>query len=387
MVIINQIFCKFALIEENLTLKKNVLIDINAQGRISNIECNSSSLKDKAEFSFHDHLILPKFINSHTHLGDAVLKDQAYGLSLNETVGINGCKYQVDKHSRIHRIKAMRSAIIEMIENGISACYDFREGGINGIKELRESAKNLPIDIHILGRQDNRAEIIDVLSQCDGLGLSTPLIFSKEEMEKIRQQAADMNVLVGTHVGEELEVTQESRDLFGLSDLQVALQYLDSHILIHLTVFEETDLIEIPTSKFIVFCPRSNAYFGLGFPPVGFFLNQRHLVGLGTDNVMVTSPNILEELRYLVLRLKEQRISIDPIQALKLITVNPSEALKVQTGCLKEGYWADLMVINLQSSRTLFGNDPIMTLLFRCQLPEDVSVNIYHGEVIPNDLT
>ena len=386
MAIIHQIFSKFALIGDDLRLKQNVLIDINKQGRILNINYNSSKDENEVKFSFPHHLLLPKFINSHTHLGDTVLKDQAFGLSLNEAVGIGGRKYQANKHERIHRITAMRSAIIEMIESGTSACYDFREGGLNGIIELQEAANDLPIDLHILGRQNTKIDLDDVLSQCDGLGLPTPLFFSPHELNMIQQQTSSRNTLVATHVGEEPQVIQESLNQFGLSDLQVALKYLNPNILIHLTAYDENDLIKIPSSKFIVFCPRSNAYFGLGFPPISYFLNKKNLIGLGTDNVMTIAPNILEELRWLVLRLKEQGISIDPVQALKLITINPSKALKMKTGCIKEEFWADLLIINLQSCRTAYGKDPIMSLLFRCLLPEDISLNLFHGEIVSNEL-
>jgi cytosine/adenosine deaminase-related metal-dependent hydrolase len=361
-------------------------MDIDSTGRISNITPNTSRDNCEEEFSFTHHLLVPKFINSHTHIGDAGLKDQAFGMSLNEAVGANGHKYKIKRVTRSRRIAAMRGAMIEMIENGISAFYDFREGGIDGINELQEAATDLPIDLHILGRHNSNTDLKDVLLRCDGLGLSSPIFFSQEELKTIRRQTSAPNTIVATHIGEELQVIQDSLKLFGISDLIVALKYLDPSILIHLTVLGETDLMEIPSSKYIVFCPRSNAYFGLGFPPIDFFLGKNHLIGLGTDNVMTMAPNMLEELRWLVLRLKERNTSIDPIQALKLITINPSKALKLKTSCIETGYWADLLLIDLPSSRTKFGKDPILTLLFRCHLPEDISLNLYHGEVISNEL-
>ncbi|MFX1506168.1 MAG: amidohydrolase family protein [Promethearchaeota archaeon] len=386
MVIPHQIFCKFALLGENLLLKENVLVEINKHGKISNIECNSSRNEPKRDFSFTNHILIPKFINSHTHVGDSILKDQAFALSLNEAVGIEGHKFQVKQYPRLNQIAAMRSAIIEMIQSGTAVCYDFREDGLNGITDLREAAENLPFDLHILGRQDTNSDLGTIISQCDGLGLASPVYFSQKELETIKNQTSSPKILVATHIGEENQVIQESIDHFGLSDLQVALKYLNPDILIHLTKIDDNQLKEIPISKYIVFCPRSNAYFGLGFPPVEFFLDKEYLVGLGTDNVMSISPNILEELRWLVLRLKEQKISIRPSEALKFITVNPSKALNLYTGCIKKDYWADLLVIDLQTARTIFGKDPLMTLLFRCQLPKDLSLNLFHGEVITNDI-
>ncbi|MFW9902839.1 MAG: amidohydrolase family protein [Candidatus Thorarchaeota archaeon] len=382
----HQIFCKYALLGENLLLKQNVLVEINKYGKISNIECDLPQNESKREFSFPNHLMLPKFINSHTHIGDSILKDQAFALSLNEAVGIKGYKYQINHYPRFNQIAAMRSAIIEMIQSGTAVCYDFREGGLRGVTDLREAAEKLPIDLHILGRQDVRSDLGTILSECDGLGLATPLYFSQKELETIKYKTSSPEVLVATHIGEEPQVIQESIEYFGLSDLQVALKYLNPDILIHLTGTDNNELKKIPTSKYIVFCPRSNAYFGLGFPPVEYFLDKDYLVGLGTDNVMSNSPNILEELRWLVLRLKEQKISINPSDALKFITVNPSKAFNLSTGCIKRKFWADLIAINLQTTRTVFGKNPLMSLLFRCQLPEDLSLNLFHGEVIPDEI-
>lgn len=110
MVILHHIFTKFALIGENLTLKQNVRIDINDQCKITNIEYSTSQDDDKIEFSFTHHLLQPKFVNSHTHLGDAVLKDQTFGMSLNEAVGIGCHKYQTKKLFRTQRIACFKAA-------------------------------------------------------------------------------------------------------------------------------------------------------------------------------------------------------------------------------------------------------------------------------------
>ena len=67
------------------------------------------------------------------------------------------------------------------------------------------------------------------------------------------------------------------------------------------------------------------------------------------------------------------------------MTSNLSKALGLETGCIKKGYWADLLAVDLNSNSAKFGIDPIMTLLFRSQIPNDVCLNMYHGEEISND--
>ncbi|MFX0150222.1 MAG: amidohydrolase family protein [Candidatus Hodarchaeota archaeon] len=379
-----QLFSRFALIGPDLRLEENVCVTIE-YGKIAKIEINAAKSNIEKEYTFPHHLLLPKFINSHTHIGDAALKDQAFEMSLNQAVGTAGHKYQIKNLTKNQRIMAMRLSMIEMIENGISAFYDFREDGLSGIRELKKAATNLPIELHILGRPNKTTDLDSILDNCDGLGLATPLILSKEDMIQTRKIISLRKAVIATHIGEEPQVIEEALAKYGLSDLQLALKYLDPNILIHLTVLKEKDLKDIPSSKFIVFCPRSNAYFGLGFPPVNYFLDKKQLVGLGTDNVMITPPNLLEELRWLILRLKEQKILVTPSQALRFITTNPSKALKLSTGCIKKGFWADLLMLDLKSCRTSFGKDPILTLLFRSHIQSDCDLNLFHGEIISND--
>ncbi len=380
-----QIFSNFALIGSKLSLAENVLIKID-QGKISNIKSNikQNDVVKNCKFFFSHHLLVPKFINSHIHLSDASLKDQAFNLMLNESVGTEGYKYKVYTLARSTRISAMKKALKEAIEYGTSVCYDFKEGGLKGIQELNEAKADLPIEVRILGRPNEETKIDTVIAHSDGLGLSTPVLYSKKELIAIRNRVSSKS-LIAIHIGEDPQVIKEALDKYGLTDLQLALKYLNPDILVHLTCSPESDLNQIPNSKFLVFCPRSNAYFGLGVPPIDYFLNKGYIVGLGTDNLMTTPPNILNELRWLIFRLKEKSIAIDPIQALQLITSNPAKGLNLSTGCIEVGYWADILVINLQSLRTSFSNDPISSLLFRAHLPNDVSLNLFHGEVISGE--
>ena len=164
----------------------------------------------------------------------------------------------------------------------------------------------------------------------------------------------------------------------------MALEYLDPQIIIHLNYTDNQELSKIPDSLLIVFCPRSNAHFNLQFPPMKYFLKDpsKYIVGIGTDNVMTTPPNILDELRWVVLRLKEEGLNLTPQQAIQLITVNPSRGLQLLSGILALDYWADLMVIDLQGKKTKYSLDPITALLFRTDISNDCKLNMFHGEVI-----
>ena len=164
------IFCRFALLGEDLTLKENVEVLISDNGRIENITTNVDKSSCSFNYTFENHLPLPKFINSHTHIGDALLKDSAHNSSLKSAVGPNGIKFQINSFTREERVNAMRNSMKEMIDCGISTCLDFREGGIIGVYEIEEAMNGLPIHIKLLGRTNSATKVNLLLDKVMGLG-------------------------------------------------------------------------------------------------------------------------------------------------------------------------------------------------------------------------
>jgi len=382
------IFCRYALLGDKLVLEENVEILISDKGKIQEITVNVQ--KDISCFNYHfeHHLLIPKFINAHIHLGDAIIKDIALNSSLDEAVGPNGLKYHVKSFSREERIDAMRITLLDMISEGTSTCIDFREGGLEGVQELFEAAEGLPIEVLILGRPESSSKIDMLLNHVTGLGYSTPLSYPLEEIQKHVESALKRDKIIATHIGESIQVIQTSKKKYGKSDLFLALEYLKPRMIVHLNYTDEQELAQIPESTLIVFCPRSNAYFNIQFPPAKYFLkdSSNYLVGIGTDNVMTTTPNVLDELRWLVLRLKEQGLNLSPQQAIKLITVNSSRCLQLISGILEVDYWADLMVIDLQRKKTKSSVDPTTALLFRAVISNDCKLNMFHGKVIDPEI-
>ena len=383
MALLRKFFSKYGLIGPDLELEENVLITINQEGKIKEINTKVRSPPTDNVSCYNSHLLVPKFINAHTHIGDASLKDLAYNKTLDEAVGENGLKFETEKNPKFDRIRAMRLALLEMIECGISTCFDFRENGLQGILELIEASKALPISVYILGRPQNSNNLEELVPYIKGLGLSTPIYYKMEEIQSFKSFIENKNLWLGTHIAETQEVVLNAINKFGISDLQLALKYLKPNFLVHCTSLNHEELLSIPPDIFIIFCPRSNAYFSLGFPPISYFMsNLAYKIGLGTDNVMVTPPNILEELRWTLYRLKEENIHPSPLQALKMITTNPSSFFSLNTGIIQVGAWADLLVINLHNPRTEYGRNPIFSLLFRSMIPQDIDLDLFHGEVI-----
>ena len=132
-------------VKSNITVDDGIIIDISKdskEGRLIDVD---------------GAIVCPSFLNGHTHIGDSIIKDEGYGLSLGEMVKPpNGVKHRaLASAGDDDIIEAMKSSMLEMAESGISHFIDYREGGIKGVKLLKEASKDIPITPIILGRDDS----------------------------------------------------------------------------------------------------------------------------------------------------------------------------------------------------------------------------------------
>lgn len=166
------IFSKFALIGEDLELKQDVFLEIDEKGKIIEITYNNPDKVIEICESNENYLLLPGFINSHTHIGDNFAKELGFNKELKEIVAPPfGLKHKLLRQtSEGIKIRGIQNAVLEMLSNGITFFIDFREGGVEGVNILKKALVNNSINFLILGRFMDESEIDSIFELADEIG-------------------------------------------------------------------------------------------------------------------------------------------------------------------------------------------------------------------------
>ncbi|PSP73599.1 nucleoside deaminase [Halobacteriales archaeon QH_6_68_27] len=294
-------------------------------------------------------IILPAFVNAHTHVGDSIAKEAGEGLSLAELVAPpDGLKHRLLRAAdREETVAAMRRSLRFMESAGTTAFLDFREGGVPGVEALEAAAEGLAVDPVILGR-----EAVAAMERGDGFGASGA---EDGEFSRERTATAEAGKLFGIHAGE-----------VHSGDINPALD-LDPDFLVHMVHAEELHLDRVADSEIpVVVCPRSNLVTGVGAPPVADLV-ERTTVALGTDNVFLNSPSMFREMAFTA-----KMADVSAREVLRMATIHGAEIAGLNCGLIEEGRDADLLVLDGDSDN-LAGAENLVRAVVRRAGVADVS--------------
>ena len=283
-------------------------------GKIESIE------EDEAR---SDNIIIPAFVNAHTHIGDSIAKEAGEGLTLEELVAPpDGLKHRLlEAADREELVEAMARTISYMETAGTASFLEFREGGVEGVRAIEEALHGKEIDAIVLGR-----ESIEAMEASDGFGASGA---NDAEFSGERKATASAGKLFGIHAGE-----VDSSDINGALDLE-------PDFLVHMVHPEPLHLQRLADSEIpVVACPRSNAATDVGLPPLRDLLD-RTTVALGTDNVMMNGPSMFREMEFTA-----KLMDVSTTEVLQMATVNGAEIAGLNCGLIEPGRDSDLVVLD-----------------------------------------
>lgn len=336
-------------------------------------------------------LAIPGLIDAHTHIGDSIAKDIGIGSTLRELVHpIYGLKSRILNEAKKEQLRlAIAETASDMLACGITTFADFREGGLKGTSDIINYLPDKRPHAIILCRpnfyftpeqiaDDTKPmppavldELSEALDLCGGLGLSGPNEYTGKAMEQMSQLAERKGKLVAIHAAESRDSQEFSFNHFSETEVKRVLRHMKPNFLVHLTNSTEEEITHVCNSQIrIVCCPRANSILGLGFPPIIKLLQAGAKVALGTDNVMLSAPDMFREMEYtsrMIRAVQRDPGAVNSKDILSMTTINAAEALGLgsTTGSLQEGKSADITFLNLKALNLNLSKDLITSVVHR----------------------
>ena len=335
---------------------------------------------------FPGSVILPGFVNAHTHLEYAVYAGFGDGLSFGPWIAIHVERKQridleaMEAIARLGALECLRSGVTTVgdcsfIGAAATACADV---GLDAIVYLEVFGH----DAGALERFElMRDRVADALSDGVRLGISphAPYTCSLD----LYRACAELRLPTATHLAEsddETEYVLSGRGPWeAFADMLVpplgttgiralaAEGLLGPHVLAAHCVQADEEEIELLATHdvAVAHCPRSNAFLGCGIAPLAALRDAGIRVCIATDSPASTpSFDMFDELRAAVAgaRAREKRPdALSAADALELATLGGARALGLESdrGSLTPGKRADLTIVSLDGSPFVPWEDPV----------------------------
>jgi cytosine/adenosine deaminase-related metal-dependent hydrolase len=356
---------------------------------------------------YEDAVILPGFVNAHSHLEYAVYAGFGDGLSdFAEWIRLH-----TERKRRVdwdEYVSVARLGAAESLRSGVTTVADCSFSGAAAVA-LDELGLRGLVYLEVFGDEPSEA-----LAQFDGLrrrveqhlsarlrlGVSPHAPYSVSAA--VYRACSELGLPVATHLSESESEIRYLLDGGGpwepitwLVDppgttgtrLLAREGLLGRQVLVAHCVVVEPDEVALLAEHgvAVAHCPRSNAYVGSGIAPLRELREAGLRVGIGTDGVSSTpSGDFFDELRAVVTmaRARERRPdALTASEALELGTLGSARALglEAEIGSLVTGKRADLAVVSMAGSPYLPWEDPAGAIVFGGS-PDRVIATYVDGE-------
>jgi cytosine/adenosine deaminase-related metal-dependent hydrolase len=356
---------------------------------------------------YEDAVLLPAFVNAHSHLEYAVYA--GFGDSLTDFA--EWIRLHTERKRRIswpEYVAIARLGAAECLRAGIGTVGDCSFSGAAAVA-MDELGLRGTAYLEVFGAdpeaaleqfEELRSRAAEHFDERVRLGVSPHAPYSISPA--VYHACAELGLPVATHVSES---ESEVRYLLDGGGAWETITWLvdppgttgtrllaregllgPSVLAAHCVVVEPDEIALLAEHDVsVAHCPRSNAYVGCGIAPLRELRAAGLRVGIGTDGASsAPSYDFFDELRAVVMmaRARERRPdAMTATDALELGTLGGARALgfEAETGSLVPGKHADLAVVSLAESPYSPIEDPAAAVVFGGS-PERVLATFVDGE-------
>lgn len=376
---------------------KQVLINNEKIEKIANV------IEDFADkiVDVKNNILMPGFVNAHAHNVMSLLRGIKQDVPL-QTWLFDHIFPNEDLLTEEDVYYGEMLGIAESLKAGIT-CF---EENYFCFKPLLKAIKQSGVRARVgIGKERNSLSVTTNLEQTLKLfdkncSLIKPVVYphsiytiTPEELDEFVNFSAKHNLKMATHLSETLQevgdciATHKKTPPRYLEDAG----FLDRGATLYHCVHLDKDDVEILKSydASIVTCPSSNLVLGSGICPINTFLNQEVLIGIGTDGPASNNRIDMFKEMFLVASLQKgilQEAEVVSVhQVLQMATENGAKILGFdKVGKIEEGYFADLILINIKNIHNIPHNDLVANLVYST-MASDVYFTMVNGKILYED--
>ncbi len=341
------------------------------------------------ELDLPEHLLIPGFVNAHTHSAMTLLRGLADDLPL--MTWLQDYIWPAEQRwvSPEMILAGSRLAALEMLKSGtvcFNDMYYFPEVTAHAMAEagMRAVVGMILLDVPTVYADGPDQYLRQGLALHDhyrghplihtAFAPHAPYTVSDASLTRVRTLADELEVPIHIHLHETAdEIDQSLRD-HGTRPLR-RLQRLDllgpNLVAVHMTHVEEEEVdLLATTGTHVIHCPASQLKLASGFCPVARLREAGVSVALGTDGAASNNElDMLGEMRLAALLAKGVARSAAALPApcaLRMATLEGARALGLEeeTGSLEIGKSADLVAIDLGHPNTQPIHNPLSQLVY-----------------------
>ena len=334
-----------------------------------------------------DHLLIPGFINTHTHAAMTLLRGYADDLGLETWLNDHIWPAEGRWVNREFVRDGTDLAILEMIRGGTTCFQDMyffpdEVAAVGAEAGIRTVASMILIDAPTVWAANTEEYLSKGLEVHDryrdhplvstSFAPHAPYSVSDDGLQRVVTLANQLDINIHMHVHETQE--EVSADIRPMQRLE-ALNMLGPHLnAVHMTQLDDEEIaLAAERNLSVVHCPESNMKLASGICPVADLLAAGVNVALGTDGAASNNDlDMLGELRSAALLAKVatgDAGAVPAATALTMATLNGARALGLlsETGSLLPGKAADMVCVDMSVPACQPVHNPLSQLVYSAQ--------------------
>jgi len=356
--------------------------------------------KEVEIFEGEGKVVLPGFVNAHTHLAMVFLRgfadDMALDRWLREKIWPMEAKL---KPSDIYLFSLLGAA--ELISSGVTTFADMyfhmdqtaravEESGLRASLSQGMIAIGKPFPNEVLKEGADFA--VKFKGAASGkittmLAPHAPYTCPPDFLKRVREVALEENLPIHIHISETNKEVEDCLMEYGVTppELLDGLGIFDCQVLAaHCVVLRDQDFLILRKVKGVAHCPISNLKLASGVAPVPRLLSSGVNVALGTDGASSNNRlELLQEVKTASLLAKGTKLDpevLPAFQVLQMATLGGAKALSLEQeiGTLEVGKKADLVAFDFDTPHLQPCFDYYSHLVYSA-LPSDVHSVMVNG--------